>query len=820
MPQVRGNNGGIDSPRAGQERTMSEDGDGDGDGDSDYDNDSDEEMGDEGVCLLDVLRSVEERTPLSRILLSKRPESGSEGDVVGGEAAVASLQVRSLVALIESASRREPKGVLVETCSRLVAIVRDAYLRGEREGLDVDPTGADALCAALSSRAKRLPADRKADVDGCETVLKPPDASNRPSAIAAGAKAFINQAIAAGWMWSHFKRKDDGSLLTVGEHRDRIRGGPEGLLSLSMTIMCKDYSFEDCLDAFSHPTKENCAVEELIGDFAARQEGERSAGKVCAFAGIVRALDDHRTYHDGDGGDACGGERCEGHAEYEEEEPEVVHGWSGSWTEDDDKPRNNELCYGVKLGAVLRHIEAQADEMARNPPAGTSRSHPRARFHRDFSGERAASKGASEPAAPDDIVVCWAAHDRLDDDAFGGDDGAYSSRAWSHDGTIGFSHTGGGWKNREFLGHLYGFDLGPEAAAAGGRRYASRELCNEFWATPTGVLADATNDTAWVHADERIKGFAIGRDSERPACATLRSGAKRRKLDGDENEGHGGQNMMVFGSERLGYLRNGVLQEWKLNEANRHDGTNRMVSMGNWDSDIAQWDEDEIVNLCENNWMDDAGSAEVTRGKKPDSIRAVDIVTPSSVGYLSGGRLAFAHEKRSQISMYDSSLREVSRLVGFGSDYIEIVQRPTFERIGDDSTFVASDSSCVKIFDLRSGKAEMTIHQSCINSHPVYLHDAKFVCNKLRRGQGAMLWDLRAQKPLYSLPIKGDTDIAWVPAEKDNQQPLLLTGEGDFYLYGVDFPQEDEWETKDALEAWSQLEKNKSGDSGGNCSIM
>ena len=50
-------------------------------------------------------------------------------------------------------------------------------------------------------------------------------------------------------------------------------------------------------------------------------------------------------------------------------------------------------------------------------------------------------------------------------------------------------------------------------------------------------------------------------------------------------------------------------------------------------------------------------------------------------------------------------------------------QRPTFARIGDDNTFVASDSSCVKIFDLRSGKAEMTIRQRVINSTPVYLNE-------------------------------------------------------------------------------------------------
>lgn len=169
--------------------------------------------------------------------------------------------------------------------------------------------------------------------------------------------------------------------------------------------------------------------------------------------------------------------------------------------------------------------------------------------------------------------------------------------------------------------------------------------------------------------------------------------------------------------------------------------------------------------------MNDTGSAEATRGRKPDSIRIVDVVTPSSIGYLPNDRFAFAHHDRSEITMYDHDLREVSRLVGFGTDRIEIVQRPTFARAGDESAFVASDSSCVKLFDLRSGKAELTINQRCVNSTPVYLNDAKFVCNQLAGGRGAMMWDLRSQKPLYSLPISGNNDIAWIPSGGSATQP-------------------------------------------------
>ena len=39
------------------------------------------------------------------------------------------------------------------------------------------------------------------------------------------------------------------------------------------------------------------------------------------------------------------------------------------------------------------------------------------------------------------------------------------------------------------------------------------------------------------------------------------------------------------------------------------------------DEDINLWDEEEILNLGDSTWMDEEGLAEVTRGKKPDSIR-------------------------------------------------------------------------------------------------------------------------------------------------------------------------------------------------------
>jgi hypothetical protein len=117
----------------------------------------------------------------------------------------------------------------------------------------------------------------------------------------------------------------------------------------------------------------------------------------------------------------------------------------------------------------------------------------------------------------------------------------------------------------------------------------------------------------------------------------------------------------------------------------------------------------------------------------------------------------------------------MSGLVGLGLN-IEIVQRPTFEGAGDPNTFVASDSTCFKIFDLRSGKAEMTIKQHCVFSTPVYCSDAKFVLNQLYRGQGAMMWDLRVANKM----------IAWVPTSKPNKPPILMASSGETYEFGMD----------------------------------
>ena len=57
----------------------------------------------------------------------------------------------------------------------------------------------------------------------------------------------------------------------------------------------------------------------------------------------------------------------------------------------------------------------------------------------------------------------------------------------------------------------------------------------------------------------------------------------------------------------------------------------------------------------------------------------------------------------------------------------------------------------------------------------------------------------------------------WVPAE-GKSPAALLTNKGECYMYGKDYDQDDEWETKSAVKAWANAER--SSGSGGDCSIM
>lgn len=377
---------------------------------------------------------------------------------------------------------------------------------------------------------------------------------------------------------------------------------------------------------------------------------------------------------------------------------------------------------------------------------------------------------------------------------------------------------GAGWKNREFFGHVYSFDR-VNSNEDNERGFVSTEIGHQFWNTPSQHICDSTNNTVWIRGDQRIKGYSVNPDTgkfytsyifnvlnkPKPPQQSVTAN-KRQKMEQNDAE-HGDMNLLLLG-DRIAYLDEFYLQEWKLSPENRHDGTVRMCHMNSVEEDLAEWPEDDILNLSQNTWMDDTGKAEVTRGKTPDSAKLVNIVTPYSVGYLRNNTLAMANRNSAVIQVRDYELREMSGLVGLGLN-IEIVQRPTFEGAGDLNTFVASDSTCVKIFDLRSGKAEMTIKQHCVFSTPVYCSDAKFVLNQLYRGQGAMMWDLRVAKPLYSLPISAGKMIAWVPTSKPNKPPILMTSSGETYEFGMDLRAEWEnnYEKRAAKEAWSKLEQ-------------
>ena len=84
----------------------------------------------------------------------------------------------------------------------------------------------------------------------------------------------------------------------------------------------------------------------------------------------------------------------------------------------------------------------------------------------------------------------------------------------------------------------------------------------------------------------------------------------------------------------------------------------RMVHMASVDQDIRDggWRAEDIINLSTDTWMDEGGAAEVTRGLTPDCVRPVDFVTPSSVGYLPGYRLAFANSSSDGIHFSNGQL--------------------------------------------------------------------------------------------------------------------------------------------------------------------
>ena len=81
-----------------------------------------------------------------------------------------------------------------------------------------------------------------------------------------------------------------------------------------------------------------------------------------------------------------------------------------------------------------------------------------------------------------------------------------------------------------------------------------------------------------------------------------------------------------------------------------------------------------------------------------------------------------------------------------------------------------------------------------------------------------MIWDLRAQKPLYNLPIH-QGDVTWIPGDTVSKPPVLVSGWDMYKFGGCRDGMSDEQKTmeeKFAEYKWEGCEKSR----GGNCSIM
>mmetsp|Transcript_14277 Transcript_14277/g.29144 ORF Transcript_14277/g.29144 Transcript_14277/m.29144 type:complete len:419 (-) Transcript_14277:1140-2396(-) len=327
----------------------------------------------------------------------------------------------------------------------------------------MDPMGMDAFNRALSTRIKRLPADRMHNIDGCITILDPPDTSDQvqPSTIVKEVEDILKSTKAMKDIFQlHIFDGDEVPFQnkTVDELRTNSSKGSGAFLDAAMMLMWS-HSFEDCIDGFSHPNKEDCGVDELIDDFinlrdvdVQKRQGVcelRDRERVCLFAGIVRALNDLKDYREKQDNKKSAGvndvgeeERdSEGHLLHQDEEPEMYHGWSGSWAVDDNRPSKNATYYGVKLGTILDYAKQQAKKMVKKAPSGPKYALPRAKFHQDMSAddEGGRPKASNQATTPNDFVICRAKHGHIDYDTFSGDfSSIYSSSAWVHDGSIGF----------------------------------------------------------------------------------------------------------------------------------------------------------------------------------------------------------------------------------------------------------------------------------------------------------------------------------------------------------------------------------------------
>lgn len=210
--------------------------------------------------------------------------------------------------------------------------------------------------------------------------------------------------------------------------------------------MFDDYTFEECIEAFL-PQDESTTVDDYIDKFINVWNEDVDSKLTCLFAGVLRALHDQK----------YGGKTVV--KDYVNPEPKMYHGWTGSWREENHEPSLNDVFYGVKLGAILEHAQDQAEKILADADglgSGTAFSSPRAKFHQDMSSMAVKPQGENSHIYANDITICGATHSYIDGETFAGDDeSAYSNMQWSHDGTIGFSHTHTGNIIRMMLSFIY-----------------------------------------------------------------------------------------------------------------------------------------------------------------------------------------------------------------------------------------------------------------------------------------------------------------------------------------------------------------------------
>ena len=447
--------------------------------------------------MIDRLKDIESKIQLDELILSSDDAT----------AVFPTLAATSLTSIIDDDIARkpeEPEKVLIETCRYLIAKLQKFYEK-ETTGSRFDSTARSALYRALSIRVPCIPSDLRAKLDGCNSLLSVNVTSQvLPETLKDQVIKYLD--LSKRILSFHPSKPTSLEDYYKKEKRD---------LCLAVKFLY-DFSVDDCLDVFL-PSDQDKGIDDYIEECADEVRGGLSSHEgdvvMCTFAGIVKSLVDYRSYTGGTGNSKDGVERDEdGHIIYEEDEPEMYHGWAGSWQVENDSPEKNSVWFGVKLGTILTHAEAYYRTSVVTETSRSDHSCSYAKLYGIPEGEAPACKPPGEPANENDVKICRAQYEELDGEVFSSDDGAYSSKWAAQDGKIGFSHVGTGWKNREFKGFLYAFDFGDDERTRG---FDSVKLKHEFWSTPRGMHCDGDAGIAWVRGDERIKGFELSRVGSR-----------------------------------------------------------------------------------------------------------------------------------------------------------------------------------------------------------------------------------------------------------------------------------------------------------------